>query len=61
MKKLLFSLAMIFSLSLSSMASEPVVTTDTTVQTTPTVAPHAEEPKKSTYREENYQPMSLMR
>ena len=58
MKKLFFSLAMILSLSLSSMASEPTAT-DTTVETATTVASETEAPKKSTYREENYQPMSF--
>ena len=59
MKKLFFSLAMLLSLSFSSIASEPVVATDIAVETTTTVAAETEAPKKSTYREENYKPMSF--
>ena len=57
MKKVFFSLLIILAASFSAMASEPVTThPDTALQNT-TV--ETEAPKKSTYREETYQPMSF--
>lgn len=57
MKRLLFSFLMILAASFSSMASETVTTQpDMAVQSTMV---ETEAPKKSTYREETYQPMSF--
>jgi len=62
MKRLFFTLISLFALSLGAMASEEVSTVSVSVETTSTVIDTAaspaaaETPKKSTYREETYQP-----
>lgn len=59
MKKLFFALLMMFTFSCLSMASEPVVAVDTAVKVSDQAAAKADAPKKSTYREETYQPMTF--
>jgi carboxybiotin decarboxylase len=59
MKHLLFSLLMVMGLSLSSVASEPVLAAHAATEVPTAAVAEAEAPKKSTYREENYQPMSF--
>lgn len=59
MKTLLFSLLMMLTFSFSSMASEPVAAVEPAVEVSTPVTATAEAPKKSTYREENYQPMGF--
>lgn len=59
MKKVLFSLVMMFSFSFLSMASEPVAAVDSAGEVSAHTAAKTDTPQKSTYREENYQPMSF--
>lgn len=59
MKKVLFSLLMMLSFSFLSMASEPVTAVERAVEVSAHTTAKTDTVQKSTYREENYQPMTF--